>query len=70
MIHNVLVFSKDGSVLYSWESKLALLKPTNNVMLSGFFNSVQNILADLFKDKLQKVILEDRVLISTATEVI
>ena len=69
MIHNVLVFSKDGSVLYSWESMLALLKPTNNVMLSGFFNSVQNILADLFKDKLQKVILEDRVLISTGTEV-
>ena len=69
MIHNILVFSNDGSVLYSWESKLALLKPTNNIMLSGFFNSVQNILADIFKDKLQKVILEDRILISTGTEV-
>ena len=65
MIHDILAFTEDGSILYSWQSALSKIVPTNKSLLSGFFNSINTVLSEVFKGKLQKVILEDRVLCMT-----
>ena len=67
MIHNILVFTEHGSILYSWQSRFSSKAPTNKVMLSGFFNSMNTVLSDVFKGNLQKIILEDRVLCMTGS---
>ena len=69
MIHNIFVFKEDGSVLYTWESKLSSLKVTNNENLSGIFNSINIVLSGIFEGKLQRIILEDRILVITGKEV-
>ena len=69
MIHDILAFTEDGSIFYSWQSSVSSIRPTNKNLLSGFFNSMNSVLSEVFKGKLQRVILEDRVLCMTGGEV-
>ena len=70
MIHNIFVFKEDGSVLYTWKSNLSSLKATNNENLSGIFNSINIVLSGIFEGKLQRIILEDRILVITGKELV
>ena len=62
MIHNILVFSENGTTLYSWISSHSNMAQTNNSLLSSLFKGINDVLYDVFNENVQKVILEDRVL--------
>ena len=68
MIHRILLFKEDNSILYSWKSNLSSLNVSNDKMMLEIFESINNVLSEVFEDRLQRIFLEDRVLIITGKE--
>lgn len=68
MIHNILLFKEDNTILYSWKSNLSTLSVSNEKMMLEIFESINNVLSEIFEDRLQRIFLQDRVLIITGKE--
>ena len=63
MIQSILVYTREGRTIYSWESKLGSLSYTNKILVPGFFSAINSIVGEIFQGRIQRLILEDKTIV-------
>ena len=70
MIHNILVYTQEGKILYSWEQKTNSLSFTNKILIPGFFSAINSIIKDIFQGRIQRIEFSDKTIVLSGKEVI
>ena len=70
MIHNILVYTHDGKILYSWEKKANSLGFTNKILIPGFFSAINSVVSDIFQGRIQRIEFENKTIVLSGKELV
>ena len=68
MIDNILLYTQEGKVIYSWESKKGSLSFTNKILVPGFFSAIGSVVRTIFQGQLQRIVFKDKTIVLYARE--
>lgn len=69
MIHNILAYTQDGKILYSWELKPNSLTETEKILIPGFFSAINSMIGDIFQGRIQRIEFRNKNIVLSGKEV-